>query len=450
MSLTQVPEEELLLATEDFTTVSKAAGPASFRFRLACVLLQTVFVTLNGLIVVGYQALLPVMLRSNAYKHVVCTLNMSESECLDLQTLRLNLMSTIALGGLNISMAISGTIQRFLGPRRLAWVGAVLFASGLVIFAEAPRLLALSVYLDGFIAGYLIIALGGAAVLLSSLHTANHFPRQRGTITSMYMASENVGSGVFLVFQMINTNTGASLEVIFLSYLALPVLFTLFAAYFQPKEALIASSENEERLTETYETQTWRSKQFLMMVLWGPLGLTYSYFYLNNLLVELQWLQQDAPNANAEATFAAYVFSFMFMGISILAVIVVGLIVDKLGMFASMLFSATMTALWGTLSVLNVIPLYSQYITMVAFIMARQSLLGVWSHYANVIFGVNATHYLGISFTVAGFCILSTYGWTALAHSTGTFLPINIGFTIVNCVLSLVMAIACWKWRMKT
>lgn len=434
-------------------TVSASSLHMSFGRRLATVLLEAFFQITTGLIIVGYQGLMPVMLDAKMYQFechpgdaIPCTR----------QNSRINAMFTSATAALNLWLGFAGFLLDSRGPRFIALLGSAQLALGSIIFAFGGDLLELSRWLDGYLVGYVIMAIGGASVITSSFHISNCFPAHRGLIMSLFMAGESFGSAVFLGFKWVHEAYGLSLQEIFLYYLVFPLLHAVFAYFLQTPVALsseagdgghssgAAAAEPVEMFRVVKE---WRSVEWVVMVLWGSCGLTYSFFYVGSLNLQLAWLSGDSVDSDY-VNHNVIVFSIMFIFVSIAAVFVVGSIVDRFGMWASMVLSVAVTIVWGALSVDRSCA-HLQWVTFIFYILSRQCCLGVWGHYANVIFGDKAGLFLGISFTVAGVVIFSNHATAEITTEVfhGDYTVTNLVLTGWNAFLSAVMAYLTWNWR---
>lgn len=349
---------------------------------------------------------------------------------------------------MNLWFGAAGLIMERIGPRYLALLGSLKLGIGSITFAFGAELIDFSI--DGFLIGYVLMGVGGASVLTSGLHNSNQYPSHRGLIMSLLIAGENFGSGMFLLFQYLYVALNISLKDLFLGYLFIPAAHALFACYFQPHTPLIAESNPDscENIVESFPiVNTWNSRQWWLMALWGGCGLAYSYFYIGTLASQLAWLSDESINSDYVTHFTL-VFSYMFIFFSLITVVVVGQVLDRAGLWAAALLSAAVTLLWGLASVL--LPPELQLFTFMAFFFARQCCVGIWGHFANVMFGEKATQLLSISFALGGAFIFTNEGLVPFTTNTlrGDFAIVNFLLTGLNTSFSLVLAAAVFSWRL--
>jgi len=172
-------------------------------------------------IVFGYAALKPVLIREHVYRNL-CTddeLKRGVRTCYD-QEIHLNLMFTVAAVGTNVAALPIGAILDYFGPRVCGIIGSFLLAIGAVLFSFAWQL-----PFDGYIPGYLFLALGGPFCFISSFQLSNTFPKHSGLILALLTGAFDSSSAVYLVYRMIYQNSNGTFgpESFFLAYLAVPI-----------------------------------------------------------------------------------------------------------------------------------------------------------------------------------------------------------------------------------
>lgn len=133
-------------------------------------------------------------------------------------------MFTIAAVATNVVALPVGTILDAYGPRVCGFIGSILLAIGSAVFAFAQKL-----PFDGYVPGYLLLALGGPFIFLSSFHLSNAFVTRSGLILSMLTGAFDASSALFLIFRLLNqaTNGYVSIRTFFLAYLAVPALIAM-------------------------------------------------------------------------------------------------------------------------------------------------------------------------------------------------------------------------------
>lgn len=129
-------------------------------------------------------------------------------------------MFTAAAVTTNVAALPVGAILDHYGPRVSGCLGALFLALGSVVMSYAKRL-----PFDGFLLGYLLLALGGPFTYISSFQLSNAFPRRSGFILALLTGAFDASSALFLVYRIIFEKTGGSFghDRFFLAYLVVPV-----------------------------------------------------------------------------------------------------------------------------------------------------------------------------------------------------------------------------------
>ncbi|MCJ1259550.1 hypothetical protein MMC24_007388 [Lignoscripta atroalba] len=186
-------------------------------------------------IVFGYAALKPVLVKEGVYRDQ-CTqeeLDQGEGTCYE-QEIRLNFMFTTAAVATNVCALPVGTVLDRYGPRVSGLVGSVLLAIGALFLAFAAQL-----PFDGYIPGYLFLALGGPFVFISSFQLSNTFPRHSGLILALLTGAFDSSSAIFLFYRLIYSasNGTFSPQKFFLLYLVVPLFILLVQLFVMPAKS---------------------------------------------------------------------------------------------------------------------------------------------------------------------------------------------------------------------
>lgn len=94
---------------------------------------------------------------------------------------RLNVFFAIASTTCNVSALVVGTILDRHGPRVAAIIGSLSLAAGSALMGSAFAI----PEFDGYIAGNVLLSLGGTFIFVPSFQVANAFPKWSGTIVAM-------------------------------------------------------------------------------------------------------------------------------------------------------------------------------------------------------------------------------------------------------------------------
>jgi len=203
--------------------------------RIFQVTAAVIYCLLAAGIVFGYAALKPVLIREGVYRSS-CTqdeLDRDVRVCYD-QEIRLNFMFTVAAVSTNVCALPVGTILDRYGPRVSGLVGVVFLTAGCLFFAFAWDM-----PFDGYIPGYLFLALGGPFVFISSFQLSNAFPRYSGLILALLTGAFDTSSAIFLFYRLIYQATEGTFwpKKFFLCYLVVPVYILLVQLFLMPKQS---------------------------------------------------------------------------------------------------------------------------------------------------------------------------------------------------------------------
>ena len=162
---------------------------------------------------------------------------------------RLNVMFTAAAAATNVCALPVGTVLDRYGPRVCGIIGSILLAIGAVLFAFAPRL-----PFDGYIPGYLFLALGGPFVFISSFQLSNTFPRHSGLILALLTGAFDSSSAIFLFYRLIYNASNRTItpQKFFLVYLVVPICICIAQILLMPKNSyktvgeLVTHAENPD------------------------------------------------------------------------------------------------------------------------------------------------------------------------------------------------------------
>jgi hypothetical protein len=143
-------------------------------------------------------------------------------------------MFTVAAVSTNVAALPIGTILDRYGPRVCGLMGGAFVAIGCLFFAFAWTLKDYN--FDGYIPGYLFLALGGPFVFISSFQLSNTFPRYSGLILALLTGSFDTSSAIFLLYRLIYSATDGAFypKKFFLAYLIVPAFIITVQAFVMP------------------------------------------------------------------------------------------------------------------------------------------------------------------------------------------------------------------------
>lgn len=186
--------------------------------------------------VFGFAAIKPILLKEGVYSEK-CDIKVNSSghpvSCVA-QDLSLNFLFTVACMVTNISALPVGSLLDEYGPKVSGIIGSF------IIFLGATTLLfAKSIsFIDGYLCGYTLLALGGPFVFISCFQLANSFPKNSGLILALLTGAFDSLSALFLVYRLIYTNvTHLSVHQFFLYYLVVPIFIFLCQITIMPTDS---------------------------------------------------------------------------------------------------------------------------------------------------------------------------------------------------------------------
>ncbi|KAL1636267.1 hypothetical protein SLS56_001246 [Neofusicoccum ribis] len=203
--------------------------------RILQVSAAVVYCLLAAGVVFGYAALKPVLIEQGVYRDRCTEHELKEGVrvCYE-QEIRLNFMFTLAAVSTNVCALPVGTILDRFGPRVSGLMGVVFLTVGSLFFAFSEDL-----PFDGYIPGYLFLALGGPFVFISSFQLSNTFPRYSGLILALLTGAFDTSSALFLFYRLIYQATGGDLtpKKFFLIYLVVPVYILIVQITLMPSKS---------------------------------------------------------------------------------------------------------------------------------------------------------------------------------------------------------------------
>ncbi|EJU05335.1 MFS general substrate transporter [Dacryopinax primogenitus] len=224
--------------------------PRSLRF--AQVVSAVIYCLFASGVIFGYAALKPVLVSEGVYRHL-CTPDEIKSHvrvCRE-QELRMNVMFNIAAVTTNVAALPVGAILDRFGPQVTSLVGCVFLLFGPVLLAIAPMIPVDK--FDGFILGYLLLALGGPCIFISTFQLSNAFPTNSGLVLSCVTGAFDASSAVWLAYRLLYQSTvdsedqvgkgKISLTIFFACYCIVPVTITILQFTIMPKQSYKSMGE---------------------------------------------------------------------------------------------------------------------------------------------------------------------------------------------------------------
>ncbi|TAQ88992.1 hypothetical protein B7494_g2656 [Chlorociboria aeruginascens] len=193
------------------------------------------------------------------------TLNfVTEKYCADFSDLYMILYDDagglrVAAVGTNVAALPVGAILDHFGPRICGTMGSTLLAVGAVLFAFAAEL-----PFDAYIPGYLLLALGGPFIFISSFQLSNTFPQYSGLILALLTGAFDSSSAVFLFYRILYQWSDSTFipKRFFLAYLIVPAIIFIIQVTLMPPNSyktvgeLVKQAEETDHIPEDQMTES--------------------------------------------------------------------------------------------------------------------------------------------------------------------------------------------------
>ncbi|KXS94091.1 hypothetical protein AC578_10523 [Pseudocercospora eumusae] len=220
--------------------------------RLAQVIITVVSCWLASGIVFGFAALKPILVDQGVYRELCSTeeLELGLEVCYE-QDLRLNLFFAIASTTANFSALPVGTVLDKYGPRVANIIGSIALAAGSLLMATAfmiPKF-------DGYVAGNILLSLGGTFIFVPSFQIANAFPKYAGTIVAIVTGAFDASAAVFLFFRLAyeSSNGRFSPQNFFYGYTMVPILIFVFQVTIMNSNSYKTQAELERKIEKNQD-----------------------------------------------------------------------------------------------------------------------------------------------------------------------------------------------------
>ncbi|KAG5360681.1 Protein FMP42 [Yarrowia sp. B02] len=200
----------------------------------------------------GFAALKPVLVSEGVYSQFC-----AQSPCKE-QDLRLNFMFNVGAILTNVDAILVGFVLDKYGPRVSGIVGSVVIFVATMVLSNADLLPG-----DPWLVGYSLLALGGPFVFISSFHLSNTFVAYSGTILALLTGAFDASSAVFLGFRISYENSPISLSQLFQIYTVVPVFILLAEVFIMPKNSY-KSDESFASVVSTSAGQMESEEQALL------------------------------------------------------------------------------------------------------------------------------------------------------------------------------------------
>lgn len=132
----------------------------------------------------------------------------------------------------NVAALPVGTILDRHGSRLCGLIGCAVLAAGSLLMAASfsrPNF-------DGYIAGNVLLALGGTFIFVPSFRIANAFPKYAGTIVALVTGAFDASAAIYLFYRLAYEQNSRAFNPgsFFLAYLAVPVFILITSLTIMP------------------------------------------------------------------------------------------------------------------------------------------------------------------------------------------------------------------------
>ena len=417
-------------------------------------------------VVMGFVALESVLVQEGVYASL-CPTSIPNTNidsvgpieaCKD-QTLRLELMYTLASSALNLSCLLSGIFLDRFGMRWSILIGACFMAVGSILFACG------SPSFDSYIPGYVLIGFGGMPISLGHLRMAEMLPKHGGLFISAISNAFDAAAFIFFVFKLVYDRWKLSIRVLFLIYANIPATLILFAFFMVPKEkdiktragsafmspspvhAISSSSSSSisliARRNANFKTQLLDIR-FLIMVVTMSLTLLRQEFYISSYPARMRLL---ADNNASALNLAILLFSILFPIAAIICTPAIGLLLDRF----SLPWCFLVANLFGlAFDITATFPyMWAQYVASVFLAIWRASIYSFVTAYYMHHFGYRHFGKLyGITFFTAAIINFTQYGLNHVVQNDlhGNIFIIDYALITVG-VLTILHSLLVFYWH---
>ncbi|KAK1456304.1 major facilitator superfamily transporter [Colletotrichum cuscutae] len=248
LTFNPLPDEWDPAASKPDTVLAVGAFEVPQWKRILQVTIAVIYCLFAAGIAFGFAALKPVLKREGAYSDVCSTDETNSTPDDTCVEIHLNLMFTVAAVGTNIAALPVGALLDHAGPRVCGLVGSVFLIIGSILMAYAKTL-----PFDGFLIGYLCLALGGPFTYISSFQLSNAFPKHSGFILALMTGAFDASSALFLVYRLIFQASEGTFghEKFFKVYLIVPAFIIVVQFALMPKQSYKTVGELVELQEET-------------------------------------------------------------------------------------------------------------------------------------------------------------------------------------------------------
>lgn len=206
-----------------------------FDIRIVQVLCAIIWCFLSAGLIFGFAALKPVLVDQHVYEELCYKDGLAANIPCTEQDLKLNRMFTIGAVVTNSIAFPVGWVLDHYGPRVCGLIGSLFLFLGSGCYIATNHL----TFLDPYLYGYILLAIGGPFVFISSFQLANTFPKYSGSILAVITGAFDCSSALFLFYRLYyqKVDSRLNLKRFFSLYLIVPTFITFCQLTFMPSKS---------------------------------------------------------------------------------------------------------------------------------------------------------------------------------------------------------------------
>lgn len=426
-------------------------------------------ITVSGS-VLGYGSLKEMLLNSGVYA-VHCSAENLDSDgyCAD-QIARLDLMYTVAGSALSISFFLVGLVLDRWGPRVTCCTGILIYAVGLVGFASS-----FTSGVDIYIPSFMLLAIGGPFVFMSTFQLSQAFPKYSSTIMSMMSCGFDASSITFFIFKSIHDGTGAKVDTLFYAFLGVVALVLVYGVTLMPKTAysdkevdfipvkasekditdLLLDEDNSTSCCPLFQIQSTPFKErslksqllsleFIQLVVFMCIYMLRINFFIGSFGNQIQTYELS----KAEKSTAIQAFGLLLPLGPFVSIWLSSMVIDYLRLHTTIALFTALFAMFGVASTVASLPLV--YFGLCLFVLIRSMVYAVASAYIANVFGFKTFgRVYGTQMLCAGVFNLSQQLLLLLVRDVweGEYWQVNLILSCVCVVVGTNFSVFLWRRR---
>lgn len=437
------------------------ASEVSFNKKIWQIICAVFFCLTATGVIFGYAALKPVLVRQGVYSEL-CTEEEKQRGVwvCEKQDLRLNFMFTLSAVITNTIALPVGMLMDRAGPRFASLLGAFFFLCGNIVFGIGIE----NTHIDTYYVGFVLLALGGPLIFLSSFHLSNAFPANSGLVLSFISGSFDASSVPYLIYN--EAFPDISLRTFFWSYTIIPVLLVIFQLTIAPhstyeREHSKAPTRTDEETVEATSPETLVEHEesdrivgmmfgksateqilsgwWILITIFLCVYMTRINFFIQTVASQMLWYLEQRDDAIRLVT----TFTVLLPLAGAIGITPVGVLLDRGGIFVASIVVLFMGIAFGIFGIMR--SYAAQLVSIGMLVFLRPLMYTFVGDYCGKVFGYGTfgTVY-GLANSIAGIfgLILRPIDLLLKSKLHGDYTPPNL--VLLGCGIAASTALT-WK-----